>query len=76
MQKSDVLVYFGSQTDAAKFLRISHSAISQWPTLVPEGLAARLEKKTQGRTRNRVRLRYDYRLYEDRKAKRMAGQKC
>lgn len=48
MRTSDVIKHFGSQVEVARFLKISRSAVCQWPDLVPEVSARKLEKLTNG----------------------------
>jgi DNA-binding transcriptional regulator YdaS (Cro superfamily) len=48
MLKSDVIAHFGSQIAAARALRITKSAVSQWPTLVPLKSALRAQALTNG----------------------------
>jgi transcriptional repressor of cell division inhibition gene dicB len=57
MRKTDVLDYFGSVQAVATVLQIHRQTVYQWPALVPEGKAARLEKLTDGA------LRYDPSVY-------------
>ncbi|MDO4641691.1 MAG: Cro/CI family transcriptional regulator [Neisseria sp.] len=48
MRKVDVLKYYGTRTAIAKALRISPSAITQWPDIIPEKQAYKLERITKG----------------------------
>jgi hypothetical protein len=62
MRKTDVLDYFDGRVQAlADFLQVHRQTIYQWPELVPEGKAARLEKLTSGA------LRYDPSVYASQK---------
>jgi DNA-binding transcriptional regulator YdaS (Cro superfamily) len=58
MQKTEALAHFGgSQTKCAKAIGYTRSAVNQWPELIPEKAAARLERATNGA------LVYDLSLY-------------
>jgi DNA-binding transcriptional regulator YdaS (Cro superfamily) len=58
MYKVQALAHFhGSQTKTAKAIGYTRSAVNQWPELIPEKAAARLERATEGK------LRYDPSLY-------------
>lgn len=51
MYKKDIFSFFGYQGAIKKIstaLGISHSAVSQWPELIPKGAALELEKITNG----------------------------
>lgn len=48
MWKTDVFNFYGSWTAIAKVLFITPSAVAQWPELIPEKYAYRLEKLTRG----------------------------
>ena len=55
MNKKTVLKHFGGKVRAvAKFLDVSTQYISQWPELVPEVQAARLEILTNGELEYRL----------------------
>jgi len=57
MKKSAVIKYFGTGAHVARSLQITRQAVSNWPDIVPEVYALRLEKITEGR------LVYDESLY-------------
>jgi DNA-binding transcriptional regulator YdaS (Cro superfamily) len=57
MKKSDAINYFGNQSLLADALNIRPPAVSQWPDLVPEKQALKLEKLTNGA------LKYDPNVY-------------
>ena len=57
MKKTDVQNYFGSYEAVAQVLEISRSAVSQWPSVIPQGAAWKLQFITGGR------LRVDTSLY-------------
>lgn len=48
MWKTDVLNFYGSWTAVAQALFITPAAVSQWPELIPERQAYRIEKLTGG----------------------------
>lgn len=48
MYKSDVIKHFGTRIALAQKLNISPSAITQWPDVIPEKQAYRIEKITKG----------------------------
>ena len=49
MNKSDVIKHFGgSQVKVAEALGISKSAVSQWDSVIPEGVAYKLQVMTAG----------------------------
>ena len=60
MDKKDALKYFDTNPKKsatrmiAEALGISTQYVSQWPQLVPEGMAARLEKLTDGELEYRL----------------------
>ncbi|MFN1149178.1 Cro/CI family transcriptional regulator [Serratia liquefaciens] len=68
MNKSVVTGHYKSQREIALLLGISEQAVSQWPEIIPEGAALKLEKLTNGE------LKYDASLYPKgrRRAKRAA----
>jgi transcriptional regulator with XRE-family HTH domain len=49
MKKIDVYQHYKTLPRIAKALGISKSAVSQWPDIVPEGSAYKLEVLTKGR---------------------------
>ncbi|WP_082392422.1 Cro/CI family transcriptional regulator [Parasalinivibrio latis] len=49
MKKKDVIDYYGSQSKAARALRIHRSTISNWPDDVPPLTAYRIERMTKGK---------------------------
>lgn len=52
MRKSDVLAHFDNSVQAtADALGITRSAVHQWPEIVPEGSAYKLQVITGGRLR-------------------------
>ena len=48
MHKKDVIQHFGGTTEVARWLNISQSAVSQWPDIIPEKQAFKIERLTQG----------------------------
>ena len=48
MYKSHVLAHFGSQVAVAQAIGITKSAVSQWPELIPESKAYRIQEFTGG----------------------------
>lgn len=48
MRKSDVLSHFKTQIAVAQKLGITKSAVSQWPEIIPEGMAYKLQVVTRG----------------------------
>jgi hypothetical protein len=66
MNKSDAVAFFGTKTKIAEVLGISCAAVSDWGELVPEKNAARLASASGGV------LVYDFRVYDARKAARIA----
>lgn len=48
MWKTEVFNYYGSWSAVARVLFITPAAVTQWPALIPEKHAYRLEKLTQG----------------------------
>lgn len=51
MNTQDVIKYFGSQSEVARVLKITRSAVNKWPDIVPEGKAYRLQAITSGALR-------------------------
>jgi DNA-binding transcriptional regulator YdaS (Cro superfamily) len=49
MKKSDVRKYFKTLYAVAEVLGISPSAVSQWPEIIPQGAAYKLQFITGGR---------------------------
>ncbi|WP_025154975.1 Cro/CI family transcriptional regulator [Morganella morganii] len=58
MHKNQVLAYFGGTTKTALILGISHSAVCQWVSIVPEKQALKIERLTNGK------LKYNPALYQ------------
>lgn len=56
MWKSSVYRYYKSFKAIAKAVGISKSAVSQWPDLIPEGMAYKIESITGGKLKVRARL--------------------
>ena len=49
MRKTDVLSYYGGNGAAvARAIGYTRSAVQQWPELIPEAAAYRLERATHG----------------------------
>lgn len=49
MKKDDVLEYFGNNGAAvARALGVTKSAVSQWKDIIPEAMAYRVERYTEG----------------------------
>lgn len=57
MNKQTVIDYFGSIAKTANTLRIAHTSVIGWQDVIPERMAARLEKLTDGK------LKYDHEFY-------------
>jgi transcriptional repressor of cell division inhibition gene dicB len=57
MNKQTVIDYFGGITKAASTLGIAHTSIIGWQEIIPEGMAARLDRITNGE------LKYDHEFY-------------
>lgn len=57
MNKSIVVEFYRTQRAVAAVLGISDQAVSNWPEIIPEGAALKLEKLTNGE------LKYDASLY-------------
>lgn len=51
MKKTDVIAFYGTQTAVARAAGVTVSAVSQWPELIPERMAWRLQYATTGRLR-------------------------
>lgn len=49
MLKTDVKRHFGSLEAIAQAIGVSKAAISQWPEIVPQGAAYKLQVRTRGR---------------------------
>jgi transcriptional repressor of cell division inhibition gene dicB len=61
MHKTEVLEFFGgNQSAVARALHIARASVNDWPELIPERSAYRLERITEGKLKVRVRL-YDMR---------------
>lgn len=56
MWKSAVYRHYKSFKAIAEALGITKSAVSQWPDLIPEGMAYKLESLTHGKLKVRARL--------------------
>lgn len=68
MNKKDVLRYFkGGPREIAAAIDISTQYISQWRELIPEAMAARLDKFTDGA------LKYDPQVYIDAQREKRLG---
>lgn len=68
MKKQTVIDYFGSIAKTANTLRIAHTSVIGWQDVIPERMAARLEKLTDGK------LIYDHEFYmEHKRAKKQAA---
>ena len=48
MLKNDVLEYFGGINQTAKALRLSYQAVYQWPEVLTDRIAYRVELVTKG----------------------------
>lgn len=57
MNKKDVLNYFGSAAKTARALRISSSAVHQWPDALSDRIAYRVELVTNGKLKTQETLR-------------------
>jgi hypothetical protein len=51
MRKADVVQYFGSVSKAAKAIGKTRQAVSQWPEVIPEGSAYKIQAVTKGKLR-------------------------
>lgn len=69
MRKQTVIEYFGSINKTAAVLGIAHTSVIGWDDdVIPEGMAARLEKITN------CELKYDHEFYMAyKKAKKQAA---
>jgi DNA-binding transcriptional regulator YdaS (Cro superfamily) len=56
MRKQDVISHFGTLTAVATALEISVAAVSQWPAIIPEGAAYKVESVTEGELRVNPKL--------------------
>jgi hypothetical protein len=63
MNKQKVIDYFGSISKAASVLEIAHSSVIGWQDVIPEAMAARLDRITNGA------LVYDHEFYMEHKKK-------
>lgn len=68
MFKKDVVRYYGSMAAAGRAMGISKSAVSQWPELVPELWAYKIQVLTKGA------LRLDPKLYASPPSKKPTEQ--
>lgn len=58
MYKEDLIEYYGSQANIARALGITRQAVNLWDTIVPEGIAYKVESLTE------QELKVDPRLYQ------------
>lgn len=59
MLKHDVIAFFGTGVEVKRALGLrSTGTVSQWPELIPEKQALKIERLTQGK------LKYDPELYQ------------
>lgn len=59
MRKTDVLKFWGNNGAAvARAIGVTKSAVSQWPRIIPEAMAYRVERATEGK------LKVDPALYQ------------
>ncbi len=49
MLKDDAIKYFGSQRAIAEKLKVTDSAVSQWKEVIPERVALKLSRITNGK---------------------------
>ncbi|BBV03975.1 Cro/CI family transcriptional regulator [Providencia rettgeri] len=49
MLKDEAIKYFGSQRAIAEKLKVSDSAVSQWKEVIPERVALKLNRITNGK---------------------------
>lgn len=68
MRKSAVLSHFGTQKAVARAMDITISAVSQWPEIIPEGAAYKIQVLTSGA------LRVDPELYAKVRPQEIAAQ--
>ena len=57
MNKQTVINYFGGVTKTASVLGIAHTSVIGWKDVIPEAMAARLDRITEGQ------LKYDHAFY-------------
>ena len=57
MTKTEAVAYTNSVRALAEMLEITVQAVYDWPEIIPEAMAARLEKLTEGK------LSYDHVFY-------------
>lgn len=67
MKKKDVIEHFGSAAQAAAALDISKQAVGDWPEIVPEGAAYKIQVITGGA------LQVDPAVYRRMKKRRAAA---
>jgi hypothetical protein len=67
MRKQDVLDFFGNGAAAARAVRVTKSAASQWGDIVPERIAYRFQAATRGK------LKVDPAIYRKLDEERAAG---
>lgn len=48
MRKTDVKSHFGTWAAVARVIGITRSAVQQWPDVIPEAMAYRIERATDG----------------------------
>lgn len=51
MKKQDAIEHFGGESRIAEILGVSRQAVNQWPEIVPEGQAYKLQVITDGKLR-------------------------
>ncbi len=56
MLKDEAIKYFGSQRAIAEKLNLSDSAVSQWKEVVPERVALKLNRITNGKLKYKPEL--------------------
>lgn len=61
MRKKDVIEHYGTEAEVARALEISRQAVNNWPDIVPEPTAYKIQVLTNNK------LKVDPKLY-DRKA--------
>lgn len=64
MKKETAIQHFGSAAAVARAINRAPSAVVEWPAIVPEGMAYKIQVITRGR------LRVDTSLYGKKKRKR------
>lgn len=57
MKKQTVIDYFGGVTKTASVLGVAHTSVIGWKDVIPEAMAARLDRITEGK------LKYDHAFY-------------